>query len=69
MEIGGGGCRPTITTRILAEELDTSKSTMCQILTENLVKRNICARFEWYEDQASKNERSSGVFEYFIFSQ
>lgn len=69
MEIGGGGCRPTITTRILAEGLVTSKSTMCQILTENLVKRNICACFEWYKDQTNKNERNSGVFEHFILSQ
>ena len=36
---------PNFTTRMLAEELNTSKNTIWRILTEDLGKRKVCARF------------------------
>ncbi|CAD6995255.1 unnamed protein product [Ceratitis capitata] len=39
------GIDANFTTRMSAEKLNTSKNTICRILTEDLGKRKICARF------------------------
>ena len=39
------GIDANFTTRILAEELNTSNNTISRILTEDLGKRKVCARF------------------------
>ena len=39
------GIDANFTTRILAEELNASKNTIWRILTEDLGKRKVCARF------------------------
>ena len=39
------GIDANFTTRMLAEELNKSKNTIWRILTEDLCKRKVCARF------------------------
>ena len=39
------GIDANFTTKMLAEELNTSKNTIWRILTEDLGKRKVCARF------------------------
>ena len=50
------GIDANFTTRMLAEELNTSKNTIWRMLTENLGRRKVSARFvphELNEDQKS----------------
>ena len=50
------GIDVNFTTRMLSEELNTSKNTIWRILTEDLSKRKVCARFvphQLNEDQKS----------------
>ena len=51
------GIDAKFTTRMLAEELNRSKNTIRSILTEDLGKRKVCARFvphQLNEDQKSQ---------------
>ncbi|CAD6999217.1 unnamed protein product [Ceratitis capitata] len=43
------GIDANFTTRMLTEELNTSKNTIWRILTEDLGKRKVCARFVPHE--------------------
>ena len=43
------GIDANFTTRMLAEELNTSKNTIWRILTEDLGKRKVCERFVPHE--------------------
>ncbi|XP_065650402.1 protein GVQW3-like [Hydra vulgaris] len=50
------GIDANFTTRMLAKEINTSKNTIWRILSQDLGKRKVCARFvphELYDDQKS----------------
>ena len=55
------GIDANFTTRMVAEELNTSKNTIWRILTENLGKIKVCARF--VPHQLNKEQKSERIFD------
>ena len=54
------GIDANFTTRMLAEELNTSKNTIWRIITEDLGKRKVCARF--VSHQLNEDQKSQRIF-------
>ena len=54
------GIDENFTTRMLAEEMKTSKNTIWRILTGDLGKRKVCARFVPHE--LNDNQKSERIF-------
>ena len=59
------GIDANFTTRMLDEELNTSKNTIWRILTEDLGKRNVCARFVPHQLNAPPH-KTKKVNEFFM---
>ena len=55
------GIDANFTTRMLAEESNTSKNTIWRILTEDLGKRKVCARF--VPHQLNEDQKSQRIFD------
>ena len=62
------GIDANFTTRILAEELNTNKNTIWRILTKDLGKRKVCARFISHQLNAPPN-KTKKVNEFFMEKQ